>query len=173
MNNVKEIWLPVVNCDGYLISNLGRVYTEKRKRLKSIHLDRYGYPIVVLSINNKPVTKKVHRLVAEAFIPNTENKPHINHKDENKLNNNVNNLEWVTPLENNLYGTRRERVAQKERKPIKQYSLTGEFIRAYDSITDASKMTNITHSNLRRCLRGKQRTAGGYKWDYVREEFTK
>lgn len=169
----KEIWLPVVNCDGYHISNLGRVYTEKRKRLKSIHLDRDGYPIVIFSVNNRPLTKKVHRLVAEAFIPNPNGLPCVNHKDENKTNNRVDNLEWCTIRQNNIYGTRLERVASKERKAIYKCDRNGNILDKYESITEASKSVNTDSSNIHQVLSGKRKTARGYVWKYARDEFAR
>lgn len=170
-----EIWVPVANCDGYHISNLGRVKSCKRStpKLKPQYIDKYGYSIVVLTVENRTVTRKVHRLVAEAFIPNPDNKPYINHKDENKLNNRVDNLEWVTPLENNIFGTRLMRVLQKTQKVVNQYDMQGRFIARYESVSVAAKMTNISQSNISHCLRGNQKSAGGYKWDYERKKVTR
>lgn len=89
----------------YAVSNLGFVKSIKRNKQLNIVIDRYGYPVVHLCKNHKPKYVKIHRLVAQAFIPNPNDLPEVNHKDENKLNNNVENLEWCTNKYNQTYGT--------------------------------------------------------------------
>ena len=92
---------------------------RKEKILKT-YIDKYGYAYVVLCKNNKTHLATIHRLVAEAFIPNYNNLPQINHKDENKLNNNINNLEWCTCKYNINYGTRTKRAFDKRKKYYEQ-----------------------------------------------------
>lgn len=129
MENI-EIWksLDFLGYPDYEVSNMGRVksieriviyndgrkYNYPEKILKPIiNVRRYGYLQIILFKNKKPKTFKVHRLVALAFLENPQNLPCINHKDENKDNNNVSNLEWVTVKQNNNYGTRNERTSKK------------------------------------------------------------
>ncbi len=121
---MKEIWKDIKGYEGlYQVSNLGRIKSvdriiERRKKGKyfkkgnilKLQKSKQGYYICKLSYQNKKPTRNVHRLVAEAFIPNTDNLPCINHKDENKLNNNIDNLEWCTYEYNNKYGTKIERI---------------------------------------------------------------
>ena len=107
MTNLKpdEIIKPIKNCNGYFISNLGNVYSDKLNcgnlKLLKAHLDSNGhYMNIILSVDGKRVYCLIHRLVAQAFIPNPNNLPEVNHKDKNKQNNNVANLEWCTRKEN-------------------------------------------------------------------------
>ena len=122
---MKEVWKDIKDYEGlYQVSNLGRIKSVdriiKRKkngdyfqkgRILNLQIAKNGYYICKLSYQNKKPSKNVHKLVAEAFISNPNNYPCINHKDENKLNNNVNNLEWCTCKYNNNYGTKKERIS--------------------------------------------------------------
>lgn len=104
-----ENW-KIVKCnDAYEVSNLGNIRNIKTKKLKKPYLNEKGYLILSLWKNCKPKSCRVHRLVAEAFLPNPNNLPQVNHKDENKTNNNVENLEWCDNEYNNNYGTINER----------------------------------------------------------------
>lgn len=108
-----EQWKDIKGYEGlYSISSYGRVWSYWKKDFKCPHPDKDGYLIIGLSKDHKLKKVKLHRLVAEAFIPNPDNLPCINHKDENKANNNVNNLEWCTVSYNNTYGTRIERAME-------------------------------------------------------------
>lgn len=177
-SNSNEIWRDVVGYeDTHQVSNLGRVRvkervintsTGKRKyksKLLRIQTSR-GYKFVTLVVKNNRKTAYIHRLVAEAFIPNPENLPEVNHKDENKLNNCVDNLEWCTVAYNNTYGTRLERVSKTRSKPIIQYSLDDKFIRIWDSTKEAAKFIGCCRENINRCLVGATKTAFGFKWKY-------
>lgn len=99
---MKEVYKPIINFEGYYISNLGNVLSHKGKQPKilKVKVDKYGYGCVCLRANNKNHSFTIHRLVALHFIPNLEDKPTVNHKDGNKLNNVVTNLEWNTVSEN-------------------------------------------------------------------------
>ena len=164
-NKMEELWKDVVGYEGlYQVSNLGRV-----KRIKTQHIlspaISYGYHRVNLSKKGKCKMFQVHRLVAFAFIPNPENYPCINHKDEVKNNNHVENLEWCTQKYNNSYGTFPSRIAATLSKPIIQKTLDGKFIRNFNSATQAQRETGIWLANIRRCVVGNYKTAGGYIWE--------
>lgn len=109
----------IINYPGYYVDDSGKVYSRKYGDLRELkqYPKTHGYLYVALSRNGKKDYLRVHRLVAEAFIPNPDNLPEVNHKDEDKTNNKVDNLEWCTPHDNKVYGSRRERVARKVSDP--------------------------------------------------------
>lgn len=158
----------------YQVSNLGRVkslnyrHTGREKMLK-LSVNNKGYIIVKLWKNRKFKSFRLHRLVAEAFIPNPNNLPFINHKSEIKTQNNVENLEWCDAKYNLNYGTRKERVAEKTTngkcsKPVFQYDLNGNFIKEWPSTMEVERQLGISH--ISECCLGKRNTCGGFKWKY-------
>ena len=154
----------IKNYEGiYGITTEGDVYSYKRKRFLVPIADKNGYLYVNLYKDGKMKNYKIHRLVAEAYIPNTENLPQINHKDENKTNNCLQNLEWCDSKYNNNYGTHIEKVSNSLKKPILQYDLDGNFIREWPSATD---VRNEVNGNICNCLKGKLPSAYGFKWVY-------
>lgn len=179
----KEIWKTIEGFESnYEVSNFGRIrslkdrYKRSRIQILKNRLDKDGYEIVHLHANNRSVTRPVHRLVALSFIPNYYNLATVNHKDEDKRNNHVSNLEWMSAIDNNMYGTRNKRASishRKRAKPVFQYSKEGVLIREYSSPAEASDITGIRRSNILSCLNELtsngihvRRTAGGYKWSY-------
>ena len=178
---MNEVWKPVVGFEEcYEVSSLGRVrsidckrwnghafYTKKGRVLKPTILpneyERVG-------INGK--TKYVHRLVAEAFIPNVKNLPEVNHKDEVKTHNHVDNLEWCTRLYNSNYGTTRIRSIQNQRgiirnnKPVKQFTKDGKFIALFVSAMAAAKAIGVDNSHICKAANGRVKTAVGYVWGW-------
>jgi len=164
--NMEEIWRPIKNFEGlYEVSNFGRV--KREGRLKAQHKNNSGYFLVNLYKNNIQHTYLVHRLVAEAFIENPNNYQCVNHKDEDKENNNANNLEWCTRKYNINYGTCAERIGRAHSKSVIQIDKNGNIVEKYDSILCAERMTGISNGNIGDCLRGRRKTAGGYLWEYA------
>ena len=108
----------------------------------------------------------VHRLVAEAFIPNSNNLPCINHKDENPSNNDILNLEWCDYKYNNNYGTRTQKCIIKQGKKVNQYDLQHNFIKQWNSLREIERELKFQHSIISNCCKGKRQTAYGYKWKY-------
>lgn len=167
-----EIWKDIEGYEGlYQVSNEGRVKSlRNNKILKPSNLEKY--PIVIFSVDGKRFGKKVHRLVAEAFIPNPQNLPQVNHKDENKTNNNVQNLEWCDQNYNNHFGTKYERqaAAQTNRadcsKPLYQYDLNGVLINTYPSVHEAARQLGIKKQGILSVCSGKRKTYKGYRWSY-------
>ena len=166
-----EIWKDIKGYEGlYQVSNIGRVRSLKRnntdgKILKQC-INKDGYLRVDLSKNNIKSTKRVHRLVAETFIDNAKNLPVINHKDENKTNNKVTNLEFCTHQYNSTYKKINIRKGLAQRKPIVQLKNNIQ-IKIWDSATSASKELRISRGNIVSVLKGKRKRAGNFEWKYV------
>ena len=168
---IKEYWKDKKDYEGhYQVSNWGRVKSIKfgKERILKLTKDKDGYFFVNLYKNNKSKTFKVHRLVAEAFLPNTDNLPLINHKDEDKSNNIVSNLEWCDVKYNTNYGTRNKRIGKsntngKRSKPVLQYTLDGKFVREWESYREC-KRNGFNH--VSECCRGKLKSCGGFIWRY-------
>lgn len=166
-----EIWKDIKDYEGlYQVSTMGRVRSLKRnntggKILKQC-TDKHGYLRVDLSKNSVKNTKRVHRLVAETFIDNDKNLPLINHKDENKKNNKVSNLEFCTCQYNSTYKKINIRKGLIQRKPIVQLKNNIQ-IKIWDSATSASKELKISRGNIVSTLKGKRPRAGTFEWKYL------
>ena len=157
----------------YAITSCGKVWGHKRKHFLIPSNDN-GYMRVSLSKKGKVKRYSIHRLVAITYIPNPEDLPEVNQKSEDKTNNCINNLEWVTKSENCVYGTRNKRITttklqktngdinKKLKKPVYCVELDKEF----DSAKTASEVTGVDASNIGMVCRGKRQTAGGYHWRF-------
>ena len=173
---MEEIWRDIKEYEGlYQVSNLGRIkglnYTRAKKEhiLKNSHNGR-GYLKITLCKNKKLRTFQVHRLVAQAFIPNPLNLPQVNHKKEFEKNNNrVDNLEWCTQKYNLNYGTHNERIKKMFSKTVCQYSLDGEFIKEWSSTAECGR-NGFTRSAVASCCRGENKKHKGYMWRYKNTE---
>lgn len=167
----NEEWKDIRNYNGrYQVSNYGRIKSLPNQKCKWTKILRPNntpkYPSVILYINGKGKRIYVHRLVAEAFIPNPENKPEVNHKDGNINNTKAINMEWCTTLENirhSFYVLRRMRKS----KAIIQKTLDGMIIREWDRMIDAAKELGLkSSSGISQCCRGIIKCAHGYTWEY-------
>ena len=184
---MQEIWKDIPGYEGkYQISNLGNVMSlhfkrslTNKKLLKPMPDGRYGYLKVMLRDNGNYKMKTIHRLVAEAFIPNPEGKPNVNHIDSNPKNNRADNLEWCTQKENIEYGYRYGNIKpacpMNGRKgcnnPLSKIVLqidikTGTVINEYFGLSEASRKTGLPSSNIYRSCISNKRTCGGYNWEY-------
>ena len=153
----------------YEVTSTGLVISVRSHRLLKPKINRYGYPTVTLSNGGRSRHVPIHRLVAEAFLPNPCAKPVVNHIDENKLNNCVENLEWVTIKENDNHGTRNIRMAETKCKaPVLQLFPDGQTVE-FRGVKDASRSTGINRCQIAKCCQGKAKTAGGYEWRYVND----
>ena len=161
---IMEIWKDAPGFPNYQVSNTGRVKNVKRQ--KELHPSRYSNGYFVANLSGRRIG--VHRLVALAFIPNPQGLPQINHKNEIKTDNRVENLEWCDSTYNNNYGNRNLKASVSHSKPIKQLLPNGKLIAIYYGINEAGRKTNINYKNIFRVLSGKGKTAGGYKWEYLK-----
>jgi len=145
----------------YAIYSDGRVYSHISGRYLSTSIGNRGYRTVTLSKAGKVKTLLVHRLVAEAFLPNPDNLPEINHIDEDKSNPDLYNLEWCTGTYNKTYTSG---------KAIQQLDLNGNVLMEYESIAAASRAIGTPRSgSICQCLKGTRKTAAGYRWRYKYE----
>lgn len=191
-NLPNEEWKDIVGYEGlYQVSNLGRVKSLQRQSApfytKTGQISTYtikdhiskqsfirGYLCVQLSIDKEKKMYKVHRLVSNAFIPTPNKFTQINHKDENKWNNCVENLEWCSPSYNNNYGTRNERISKAQinnstySKKIYQFTLDGEFIKEWESICEAGRNGYDKKGISDMCNNEKRvKTVNGYLWKFA------
>lgn len=183
---MKEIWKPIKDYEGlYEISNFGNVkilarnytrYNYLTKRYNIIKVKEKitqgtingGYRRICLTKNKVEKNKRIHKLVAEAFIPNPNNYSYVNHIDGNKQNNYIDNLEWCTLYQNNTHAYKTGLRKSTDITPILQYDLEGNFIREYKSINEASKETNLDIRHISRNINGIGKQIGGYK--FVKKE---
>lgn len=176
---MKEVWKDIAGYEGlYQVSNFGRVRSLERvvqhmhsgkltlpSKLKEPSFDG-RYLFVVLSKDGKRKQFSIHRLVAETFIPNPDGLPCVNHKDENKTNNHVDNLEWCTYKYNTHYGTNIERARKKKGKAVNQYDLHGNLVNSWESLAEAERAAGYDHRRTSRAALGQRKTAYGYIWRY-------
>lgn len=138
----------------YGITSCGKVWSYKYKKFLEPGTDRLGYLRVNLFKDGQKKNYRIHRLVAEAYLPNPDNLPEVDHIDGNKTHNYLNNLQWIT---------HRDNVRKSKNKPILQYSLDGEFVREWECAHDVGK---IVSKNIYECLKGRRKSAYGYRWFY-------
>lgn len=186
-----EIWKDIQNYEGsYQVSNYGRVKSlsrvdsrgnKRNEKILKLDKDRQGYKNVYLCKNGKRKFYQVHRLVANAFIPNPNNYPQVNHKDENPSNNNINNLEWCTAKYNCNYGKHKEKLSLKmtgknNHKAKSIICITTDEI--FDTVAEAAKCYNLYRGqNICKCCKGKAKSAGKHPvtgeklvWRYLNDE---
>ena len=178
---MEEEWRDILGYEGlYQVSNLGRVKNNKNKIMKH-HMNEKGYYRITLCKYGKRKSHLIHRLVAEAFIPNRCNLSEVNHIDENKGNNQVENLEWCTHKYNSNYGTRNKRMGKSmEGKYLGNKSSTSKRVmcvntnEVFGSIREAGRKYNISNGDISKCCKGKLKSAGKHPitgekliWKYV------
>jgi len=158
--------------ENYEVRPNGEVVIIKTGRVLKPIKTKCGYLRVQLWKNGKGKWFGVHRLVAQAFIQNPLNLPCVNHKDEDKTNNNVENLEWCTYKYNANYRTRIERIVKaningKQSKPVLQLMKDGSLVRIWPSASEVERQLHFSTSHISKCCRGKLHSAYGYKWCYM------
>ena len=177
-NNQIEEWRTIEEFPSYEVSSFGNIRNKKTPH-KFLSLNKSGikrnYYSVMFSVGNVQTRRNVHRLVAKAFIPNPDNLPEVNHKDENGLNNRVENLEWCDRVYNSLWGTRSQRFADAKSIPILQCDKQGNIIKEWKSQKEICDTLHVDSGSLSHALAGvrinqKGRvpvyTYHGYVWKY-------
>jgi len=181
---MKEIWKPINQYEGlYEVSNLGNVrsldkiaFTKAgwkrayKGRMIKPKKHNGGYSTIILHRDGKTQTRTIHRLVAEAFLPNPNNYPEVNHIDENKTNNAVSNLEWCTRIQNQHHGTAIERSNLKQRIPFYQIDHEGHIVKRWDGFKVLQRDGQFQRCEVSKCCRGLRDTYKGYRWEYAPKE---
>lgn len=164
----NEVWKDCKGYEGrYQVSNIGRVWSVLSQRNMKPWLDSWGYPTLQLvAENGKRKTEKVHRLVALAFLDNPQGLPQVNHKNEQKDDNRVENLEWCDGKYNSNYGTRNERIGKSAQKRV--YCV--ELNRVFESIGEAQRELGINGNHIGEVCQGRRKSCNGYHWRYVDED---
>lgn len=163
-----ENWRPVVGYEGlYEVSDLGNVRSLKSGRWRNeqrilIPWKVCGYLRVQLTKDRIRKHIFVHRLVAEAFVPNPNNLETVNHRDEDKTNNSASNLEWMTRADNTAYSQ-----PQLAARQVQQLDKQGNLLAVFPSAKEAQRVTEIAQSSICRCCNGKRKFAGGFKWRFA------
>ena len=173
----EEVWRDVKGYEGlYQVSNMGRVKSLGRKdrfgrvikeRILEPAVTHNGYLRVGLHVDGKRKMLRVHRLVCEAFHENPDNKSEVNHVNENKTDNRACNLEWSTRRENINHGSRNERVAKAQSKPVGQYTHDGDLVKVWPSVIEAQRQTGFSKGHISLAANGKYKQAYGYIWKYI------
>jgi len=184
-DNMEEVWKDIPGYEGvYQVSNQGNVRSLDREvkcknsvrfykgRMLSQCKDDKGYYRVLLAVAGEHKSCQIHRLVASAFIPNPNNLPEVNHKDENPSNNSIENLEWCSKVYNLAYGTGRSRSIQSHRKKILQFDMNDKLVAEFEGVNVAAKAIGKPKdaTAITKCCNGKNQTAHGYKWKYKEAE---
>lgn len=179
-----EKWRDIEGFPGYQVSNLGRVRSFRKGKpriLKPNSGGRTGYPYIGIYCDGKIYTKKIHRLVATAFIQNPDNLPIVNHIDGNRENARLENLEWCSQSRNivHAFNTGRKTITKKTidaviesivkrcSKPVAQLSMDGAIITIWPSARTVHRELGINDTSVTRCCNGKRKSAGGYRWAFI------
>ena len=174
---MSEEWRDVVGYEGlYQVSSEGRVKSLERadswgrtvkERILKPAVRGNGYLFVVLCAGGKQKKFFVHRLACQAFHENTDNKPQVNHINEDKTDNRACNLEWCTGRENVNHGTRNTRAAKALSKPVGQYTRDGELVKIWPSVSEAERQAGFNHGYISLAANGKYKQAYGFIWKYI------
>lgn len=173
---MEEEWKVINDYPNYMISSKGRIkslnyHNTGKEKLLNLYKKTGGYLYVCLTKNKKHKWYRVHRLVAEAFIPNPHNLPEVNHKSEIKTQNNVDNLEWCNRKYNHNYGNINKKISNKltngkHSKKVFQYDLEGNFIKEWACVREIQRQLGFSNQNISAACLGKYKQSYGYIWSY-------
>lgn len=169
----KMEWRTVKEYDRYEVNQYGDIRHKERKHILAKRPNRNGYLYVNFNICGKRQNFAVHRIVANAFIPNPNGYKEVNHKDYNKANNCVENLEWVTGSQNTIHSYLKEENKLIRSKQVEQYSKSGEYIRTFNSVSEAAIFLGCSIGAISNCCCGRTKTSQGYRWKFAEGSTTK
>ena len=187
---IADEWVVCEDYPSYMINTKGEIKSSLTNKILKPSKHKSGYMLVGLRRDGVSKTVKVHRLLAKAFIPNPENKPHVDHINGVRDDNRLENLRWCTNQENQSFELARlnnskaltgrkqspEAVAKRAKilqksigKKVNQYTLDGEFVASYNSFNEARRLTGVWDASVRSCCMGRFKHAGGYIWRFATE----
>lgn len=169
----KTEWREVKEYSNYEVNQLGEIRHKKRQKILKPRDNNGGYQYVNFKINGKNTNFAVHRIVANAFIPNPNGYTEVNHKDYNKKNNCVDNLEWVSSSQNKQHSYLKQENKKSRGKAVNQYTKEGTFLKTFDSVSDAAKELGCCVAAISNCCLGRTKTSQGFRWSFVESSTTK
>lgn len=165
-----EVWKTIKDFDKYEVSNTGKVRNIKTKKIINPYISKEGFPTINLYTNDKKTKRKfIHRLVAETFLTDFKAWQVVEHKDQNKLNNNLNNLEWINKGDSISFNKGVHKRAIKRRKPLNMYDLEGNLIKTFESVKQAAQELALNENCISQCAKGNIKQYCGRKFEYIME----
>lgn len=169
----KTEWREVKEYNHYEVNQFGQIRHKKRQQILRPRSNNGGYQYVNFKINGKNTNFAVHRIVANAFIPNPNGYTEINHKDYDKTNNCVDNLEWVTSSQNKQHAFLKEENKNSRGKSVSQFTKDGTFIKTFPSVSTAAAELGCCVAAISNCCLGRTKTSKGFRWSFVESSTTK
>ena len=169
----KTEWREVKEYSNYEVNQLGEIRHKKRQKILKPRDNNGGYQYVNFKINGKNINFAVHRIVANAFIPNPNGYTEVNHKDYNKKNNCVDNLEWVSSSQNKQHSYLKQENKKSRGKAVNQYTKEGILIKTFDTITEAAQALGCCVAAISNCCLRRTKTSQGFLWSFVESSTTK
>ena len=168
----KTEWREVKEYNHYEVNQFGEIRHRIRKKILKPRINN-GYQYVNFKINGKNINFSVHRIVANAFIPNPNGYTEVNHKDYNRSNNCVDNLEWVSSSQNKYHAFLKEENKKSRGKAVNQYTKEGILIKTFDTITEAAQALGCCVAAISNCCLKRTKTSQGFLWSFVESSTTK
>lgn len=169
----KAEWKQVLEHPNYEVNSKGEIRHKIRKHILKPRSNKGGYMYVNFKINGKNTNFAVHRIVANAFLPNPNGYTEVNHKDYDKTNNCIENLEWVSSSINKKHAFLKQENRDSRAKGVNQFSKDGKFIKTFSSVTEAAKEMNCCVSAISNCCLGRTKTSQGFRWSFIEGSTTK
>ena len=168
----KTEWREVKEYNHYEVNQFGEIRHKIRKKILKPRINN-GYQYVNFKINGKNINFSVHRIVANAFIPNPNGYTEVNHKDYNRSNNCVDNLEWVSSSQNKYHAFLKEENKKSRGKAVNQYTKKNKLIKTFDTITEAAQTLRCCVAAISNCCLKRTKTSQGFLWSFVESSTTK